>query len=208
MEQNNKRKLNPFNNIIENVNNSGEEKETIKKKGLGLIGNIQEKGQSLLESKANKLKEQVGFARQNEYQDLNNEILKSTSANNWYILLSPISGLIGGPLMLILNVGLDQEQLSMIKSVFIGSGIGALVGGILAIISQRDAIKKAFTTTYRHFKTKTEVDDIKREHVTEKNEDLIKENDELKTKKEQLEKDLYEYNIQKEIKKREKEKRG
>jgi len=208
MEQNNKRKLNPFNNIIENVNNSEEEKETIKKKGLGLIGNIQEKGQSLLESKANKLKEQVGFARQNEYQDLNNEILKSTSANNWYILLSPISGLIGGPLMLILNVGLDQEQLSMIKSVFIGSGIGALVGGILAIISQRDAIKKAFTTTYRHFKTKTEVDDIKREHVTEKNEDLIKENDELKTKKEQLEKDLYEYNIQKEIKKREKEKRG
>lgn len=184
---------NPFNDIIE----KGKEEQNVPD-SKSLI----EKRQERLEEKAENLKEISSIKRQAEFNEVKEEVDVSTNSNLFFLIFSPIVGFITGPALLLFVIDIAEEQLRIIRITLIGNAIGLILTVIMVLLVFKDGIRKSVLSVYRHFFTKKEVDDLRQEHIVEQKTALETENKDLKEKVSKLEKDLYEYNIEKELEKR------
>lgn len=200
-----KKKANPFNIIgdlgkkeekkyIEEIENE-ERKKKFGDKITDKIDDISEKRHLRKEMKSKE-----------DFEAIKREANADTSTNYVYMLVSPLIGFTVSPALYLLVLDINDDQLEVIKLALIGNAIGLILTVGLLLVAFRDGIRKSIMSVYRHFFTKKELSDLEKKNISEKNTSLKAEVVQLKLDNKQLTEDLYEYNIEKEIKKREKEK--
>lgn len=190
-------KTNPFNKIKDLAL---EDKKELKEKDNTTVSEVI---QHKLEKKAVDLKERNTMKNQDEFIQIQEEISLSTNTNYIFLLFAPIIGFLTGPAMFLLALDINDEQFRIMKIALIGNAIGLVLTVIMVLIAFRDGIRKTVLGVYRHFFTQKEISDYEGAHIIEARDAALARNKELEEEVKQLNKDLYEYNLEKEIKKRE-----
>jgi uncharacterized protein YacL len=191
-------KKSPFINIMKNNKEVEEEVTTDNEK----TKNLKEKTSDFLSKKAQNIKEVSKIEKDEDYKEVKEEVKTSTHSNVIFLLLGPIIGFVTGPALFLFAIDIEEEQFAIMKIALLGNAIGLFLTMIIAYTVFKDGIRKTTLSVFRHFFTKGKISDIKHEQLVEKNEELKIKNEELTSEVKRLNEDLYEYNIEKEIKKR------